>query len=149
MVGNIGTILHTADGGKKWETQSSGTNNPLTSVFGSRTELWAVGESGTIVHGVAAGRYPYITAARLRRDLTEARVEFQVAYPDVKPATMRAALAGSNEFNFAKGITMPAPSATELTKPERETNLWAFSFSPDGIGVRPGERAHLRIELTT
>jgi photosystem II stability/assembly factor-like uncharacterized protein len=45
-VGEGGTIFHTPDGGKHWETQESGTNESLTAVFGSGTELWAVGERG-------------------------------------------------------------------------------------------------------
>jgi len=55
-VGEGGTILHTADGGKTWETQRSGTLQPLNAIFGIGTELWAVGDNGTIVHTADGGK---------------------------------------------------------------------------------------------
>jgi len=50
VVGDKGTILHTANGGVEWVAQSSGTDVKLSSVafFDSRNG-WAVGEKGTIL----------------------------------------------------------------------------------------------------
>jgi photosystem II stability/assembly factor-like uncharacterized protein len=50
-VGIKGTVIHTADGGKTWKTQSSGTEKNLFSVsFPDAKNGWIVGEFGTIIH---------------------------------------------------------------------------------------------------
>ena len=55
-VGTDGTILHTEDGGRSWEPQSSGTSVHLSSVaFATPQSGWAVGEKGTILHTEDAG----------------------------------------------------------------------------------------------
>ena len=55
-VGTDGTILHTEDGGRSWEPQSSGTTVHLSSVaFATPQSGWAVGEKGTILHTEDAG----------------------------------------------------------------------------------------------
>ncbi len=49
-VGNLGTILATADGGTSWSAQASGTSNDLFGVsFVDATHGWAVGIFGTIL----------------------------------------------------------------------------------------------------
>jgi len=49
--GRYGTILHTSDGGARWNPQSSGTKFTLSSIcFVDTKKGWAVGNKGTIVH---------------------------------------------------------------------------------------------------
>jgi photosystem II stability/assembly factor-like uncharacterized protein len=56
-VGNAGVILHTADGGQTWKTQSSGTSGDLLSVaFGTPQSGWAVGRDGVILHTADGGQ---------------------------------------------------------------------------------------------
>lgn len=51
VVGRLGKIFHTTDGGKTWEEQRSETNLLLTAVdFIDRTRGWVVGEQGIILH---------------------------------------------------------------------------------------------------
>ncbi len=48
--GAFGTIVHTADAGKSWQVQTSGTLEALFSIdFADQHHGWAVGRSGTIV----------------------------------------------------------------------------------------------------
>jgi photosystem II stability/assembly factor-like uncharacterized protein len=54
-VGTFGAIVHTADGGRTWTTQDSGTRVPLFSVdFADAQHGWAVGKSGLVL-GTADG----------------------------------------------------------------------------------------------
>ena len=56
VVGNEGTILHTADKGETWEQQVSGVDGTLYSVyFVDESEGWAVGDSGTVIHTADGG----------------------------------------------------------------------------------------------
>jgi photosystem II stability/assembly factor-like uncharacterized protein len=51
------TILHTEDGGRTWEQQNSGTDEPLWSVTSMLPQLaWVVGNGGTILHTENGGR---------------------------------------------------------------------------------------------
>jgi photosystem II stability/assembly factor-like uncharacterized protein len=55
--GRWGTILHTADGGKTWIRQESGTNFTLSSIyFVDSKNGWAVGNEGTILHTQDGGK---------------------------------------------------------------------------------------------
>jgi photosystem II stability/assembly factor-like uncharacterized protein len=55
--GRWGTVLHTADGGKTWTPQSSGTENTLCSIyFVDSQNGWAVGEEETILHTTDGGK---------------------------------------------------------------------------------------------
>jgi len=55
--GRWGTVLHTADGGKAWEVQKSGTQNTLSAIcFVDPINGWAVGNSGTIIHTADGGK---------------------------------------------------------------------------------------------
>ena len=55
--GRWGIVLHTADGGKTWMLQSSGTENTLVSIhFVDPQNGWAVGEEGTILHTADGGK---------------------------------------------------------------------------------------------
>jgi len=57
VCGRWGTVLHTADGGKTWMLQSSGTENTLVSIhFVDPQNGWAVGEEGTILHTADGGK---------------------------------------------------------------------------------------------
>ncbi len=55
--GRWGCILHTADGGKTWVRQNTGTDLTLSSVFFVDSKHgWAVGEEGIIIHTVDGGK---------------------------------------------------------------------------------------------
>ena len=55
--GAFGTIFHTSDAGKSWQTQTSGTYEALFSIdFVDRNSGWAVGRSGTIIHTKDGGK---------------------------------------------------------------------------------------------
>jgi photosystem II stability/assembly factor-like uncharacterized protein len=55
--GRWGTILHSADGGKTWDRQQSGTDYTLGSLsFVDPQNGWAVGDGGTILHTKDGGR---------------------------------------------------------------------------------------------
>lgn len=55
--GGWGAILHTADGGKTWMPQDSGTDFTLTSIFFVDQKTgWTVGDGGTILHTVNGGK---------------------------------------------------------------------------------------------
>lgn len=55
-VGNVGTILHTSNGGETWEFQNSGSYSSLRDVyFCDSIKGWAVGDNGTIIHTVDGG----------------------------------------------------------------------------------------------
>jgi hypothetical protein len=55
--GRCGTILHTADGGKTWARQNSGTQFTLSSIsFVDPQNGWTVGDEGTILHTADGGK---------------------------------------------------------------------------------------------
>jgi photosystem II stability/assembly factor-like uncharacterized protein len=55
-VGQVGTIIHTADHGKSWQRQESNVPQELYSVRGSGpNDVWAVGISGMILHSTGGG----------------------------------------------------------------------------------------------
>jgi photosystem II stability/assembly factor-like uncharacterized protein len=55
--GRWGCILHTADGGKTWTRQKTGTDLTLSSVFFiDNNRGWAVGEEGVIIHTEDGGK---------------------------------------------------------------------------------------------
>jgi photosystem II stability/assembly factor-like uncharacterized protein len=69
-VGDAGTILKTSNGGSSWSSQTSGTNQGLSSVYFTDAQTgWAVGKSGTIVRtingGINSESYPDITTNNL------------------------------------------------------------------------------------
>lgn len=55
--GNFGSIYHTTDGGKSWETRDSGTRLPLFGIdFADATHGWAVGKASLILATVDGGK---------------------------------------------------------------------------------------------
>ena len=55
--GRWGTVLHTADGGKSWVRQKTGTEYTLSSIFFVDSQNgWAVGNEGTIIHTPDGGK---------------------------------------------------------------------------------------------
>ncbi len=56
-VGNFGSIYHTTDAGKTWESRDSGTKTPLFGVdFADAQHGWAVGKSALILHTADGGK---------------------------------------------------------------------------------------------
>jgi photosystem II stability/assembly factor-like uncharacterized protein len=61
-VGNFGSVYHTTDAGKTWESIESGTKVPLFAVDfalrpgGQAADGWAVGKSSTILHTANGGK---------------------------------------------------------------------------------------------
>ena len=56
IVGNLGSIQHTNDGGTTWTTQSSGVNDELRSVYFADVNTgWAVGLNETILKTIDGG----------------------------------------------------------------------------------------------
>ena len=56
VCGYNGTILHTANGGTNWNTQTTGTINNLSSIyFTNLYNGWACGNNGTILHTTTSG----------------------------------------------------------------------------------------------
>lgn len=57
VVGQLGKVFHTTDGGKSWKEQQSTTNLLLTAVdFTDQNNGWAVGERGIIFHTDDGGK---------------------------------------------------------------------------------------------
>src|SRR5213593_5078779 len=56
-VGNFGSIYHTADAGKTWETRDSGTKVPLFGIdFADAEHGWIVGKLSTILATADGGK---------------------------------------------------------------------------------------------
>jgi len=53
IIGDKGTIIHTSDGGKSWETQESGTKSDLNKIqlIGEK-KAWIVGDRGTWLYTI-------------------------------------------------------------------------------------------------
>jgi photosystem II stability/assembly factor-like uncharacterized protein len=69
-VGENGTILHTENGGSRWQIESSGTSKDLRSVtFATPRSGWAVGEYGVILHTEDAGNSWHIQSNLTQEDL--------------------------------------------------------------------------------
>ena len=49
VVGQVGSILTTADGGRTWTAQSSGTTNELRHVLAVGQDYWVAGANGTLL----------------------------------------------------------------------------------------------------
>lgn len=57
VVGQLGKVFHTTDGGKSWQEQTSRTNLLLTAVdFTDQNNGWAVGERGIIFNTTDGGK---------------------------------------------------------------------------------------------
>jgi photosystem II stability/assembly factor-like uncharacterized protein len=57
VCGRWGTVLHTADSGKTWNRQDSGTDYTLSSIyFVDSKNGWAVGDEGSIIHTEDGGK---------------------------------------------------------------------------------------------
>ncbi len=55
-VGNFGSIYHTTDGGKTWDSRESGTRSPLFSIdFSDGKNGWIVGRTAIILHTADGG----------------------------------------------------------------------------------------------
>ncbi|MBW2221725.1 MAG: hypothetical protein JRF22_04270 [Deltaproteobacteria bacterium] len=56
-VGITGIVIHTADGGKTWKRQESGTENHLFTVYFADTQNgWAAGDLMTVIHTADGGK---------------------------------------------------------------------------------------------
>jgi len=55
-VGNFGSIYHTTDGGKTWDSRESGTRSPLFSIdFADAKNGWSVGRTAITLHTTDGG----------------------------------------------------------------------------------------------
>jgi photosystem II stability/assembly factor-like uncharacterized protein len=71
VVGKAGTILHTTDGGERWDVQNSSTGFALSSVcFPDPLNGWAVGDAGTLVHTTNGGETWHYSYTGDFKDLT-------------------------------------------------------------------------------
>ncbi|MDC4224518.1 MAG: YCF48-related protein [Candidatus Manganitrophus sp.] len=67
MVGDLGTILYTKDGGKSWTEYDSGVTQRLNSIyFTSPVRGWAVGKGGLILQYGRRVRRPAAAATGAR-----------------------------------------------------------------------------------
>lgn len=131
-VGYNGVILHTNDGGVKWEYQDSGVKSELTGVdFVSGTKGWAVGRCGIIIATQDGGK----TWKRQGESLIRTVKESPIGTPDglnkvykssefFKPGTMNfyqngVKLEPKKDFQEVEGMpeihtTVAPPSGAEL-----------------------------------
>jgi len=57
IVGDLGRVFHTVDGGLNWEIQSTGTKRPFAGIScPDRTNLWIAGQGGQIAHSKDGGK---------------------------------------------------------------------------------------------
>ncbi len=78
--GRWGCILHTADGGKTWVRQDTGTDLTLSSVFFiDASRGWAVGEEGVIIHTKDGGK----TWAKQKSPLPHFHMKVRFLTPDI------------------------------------------------------------------
>ena len=55
IVGDDGDILHSTDGGERWQLQTSGTTQTLTAICGDGAQLCTVGTDFTILYSADGG----------------------------------------------------------------------------------------------
>jgi photosystem II stability/assembly factor-like uncharacterized protein len=55
VVGQVGTILTTSDGGETWVARNSGTTNELRAVLVSGADMWVAGAAGTVLRSADGG----------------------------------------------------------------------------------------------
>ena len=123
-VGGGGTILATADGGKSWAAQTSGTRADLLSVqFQSDGQHgWAVGDHGTILATADGGKSWAAQTSGTRADLLS--VQFQ---PD-------------GQHGWAVGFygtilaTADGGKSWAAQTSGTRADLWSVQFQPDGRG---------------
>ena len=99
-VGESGIILETMDGGITWISQTSGTLNPLSSVFFTDSSTgWAVGGNGTIIKTTNGG--VSFVEEHLKEVITPAKFLLSQNYP--------------NPFNPSTRICYSIPSQSKVT----------------------------------
>ena len=132
LVGNGGTILHTADGGATWQIQDSGTDYDLTAVaFVDGQGGWAVGDGGTIVDTADGG-----ATWRARPSRTEHRLT-GVAFADARHGW--AVGAGDILHTADSGVTwqtQPYSTTDDLTAVAAPDAQHAWAVSSEGRILR-------------
>lgn len=57
IVGDLGRVFHTVDGGLNWEIQATGTKRPFAGIACTdRSNLWIAGQGGQIAHSTNGGK---------------------------------------------------------------------------------------------
>ncbi len=57
IVGDLGRVFHTVDGGLNWEIQATGTKRPFAGITcPDRSNLWIAGQGGQIAHSKDGGK---------------------------------------------------------------------------------------------
>jgi hypothetical protein len=141
-----GTILYYSAG--QWSPEVGGATNPLDSFFGlsDGSQVWAVGRNGIILHAVRRST-SFVSEVRLSPKVPGAELQVRIVEPKTgttDPITVTAY--GQNEHNFEKKAESEPINAPG--RPPKEGQPWTFDFNPaKDIGVEPGQKAYLRIQL--
>ena len=71
-VGKLGKIVATSNGGERWESQKSGTDNALRGIFfADQKGGWVVGDAGTLIHTRDGGRSWTAQHSRTKKHLRD------------------------------------------------------------------------------
>jgi len=128
--GRWGCVLHTADGGKTWKRQQSGTDFTLSSIFfvDSKTG-WAVGDGGTIIHTTDGGK------VWKKQTCPEVTVEAGLRWgannqaPEEETKALDFFLMGVYFINARKGWI--ATERTTILSTENGGKTWEIQFSDE------------------
>jgi photosystem II stability/assembly factor-like uncharacterized protein len=142
MVGELGRVFHTADGGATWERQDAGTRHPLLAVacVDPRT-AWAAGKEG-IVLGTTDGGVTW-TPATTGSD----RHLFTVAFPNASRGhaagdfgTMVHTEDGGRTWTASRvtDVQLPAEAVDSGVQPG-DVNLYALSYADADAAWLVGE----------
>jgi hypothetical protein len=101
-------------------------------------QLWAVGYSGSILHGAKVGFWPYISQVRLLPKPPDAQLQVRVIASQSGADQVKIKLSGSNHHAFEKNAA-PEQIPSVNHSPSQRGDPWTLDY--------PGAEAHLRIEL--
>ncbi len=109
-------VLHTGDGGRTWQTFSTGWSLPIDDLcFVDDTHGWAVGAMGVVLHTADGGR----TWQRQRSGGSRAAILALLAEPEKAPLELFVRLSGNEGYlsavEFLNRRDLESPSATSDT----------------------------------
>lgn len=136
-MGDGGTILVTANGGQKWEEQTSPTQNTLWSVaFANAQQGWAVGSYGTLVTitGIAGNLFdPSLTDENRQQLLAEFALSDDEAAQMVDALNAAKAATARENATVERYQTRISESADTLTATEIDTVFVNTQISRIGV----------------